>query len=148
MKRINTKQVVPIITAIIGGIFALVGVLQLGFWDSMEGPKPGFFPTIMSIVMSLTSILAFIQSLKETEQAEYKKDEIYVILAGVGIFATTFVIGLVPTCIGFVVGWLRFYEKEGWKNIAIVTAVVAVIAIVIFGMWLGIQFPRGIFDYL
>lgn len=148
MKRINTKQVVPIITAIIGGIFALVGVLQLGFWDSMEGPKPGFFPTIMSIVMSLTSILAFIQSLKETEQAEYKKDEIYVILAGVGIFATTFVIGLVPTCIGFVVGWLRFYEKEGWRNIAIVTAVVAVIAIVIFGMWLGIQFPRGIFDYL
>lgn len=148
MKEINTKQVVPIITAVIGGIFALVGVLQLGFWDSMEGPKPGFFPTIMSIVMILTSILAFIQSLKETEQAEYKKDEIYVILVGVGIFATTFVIGLVPTCISFVVGWLRFYEKEGWRNIAIVTAVVAIIAIVIFGMWLGIQFPKGIFDYL
>lgn len=148
MSKLSTKQIVPIITALMGIVFALVGALQLGIWDSTDGPMPGFFPTIMSCVMVLTSILAFVQSLKETEKPSYKKNEFLVILAGIGIFAATFVIGLVPTCLAFVIGWLKFFEKESWKNIIIVTLVVAAIAIGVFGIWLGIQFPMGIFEYL
>lgn len=148
MNKIGTKQIIPSITALMGIVFLVVGVTQLGFWDSTEGPMPGFFPTIVAIVMVLTSILAFIQSLKEKDKPEYKKNELLVILAGISIFATTFVIGLLPTCIVFVVAWLKFFEKESWKNIIIVTFVAAAIAIGVFGMWLGIQFPMGIFEYL
>lgn len=148
MNKIGTKQIIPSITALMGIVFLVVGVTQLGFWDSTEGPMPGFFPTIVAIVMVLTSILAFIQSLKEKDKPEYKKNEILVILAGICIFAVTFVIGLLPTCIVFVITWLKFFEKESWKNIIIVTLVVAAIAIGVFGMWLGIQFPMGIFEYL
>ncbi|MFV0364750.1 MAG: tripartite tricarboxylate transporter TctB family protein [Suipraeoptans sp.] len=148
MKKINTKQIVPIMMAIIGVVFAVIGFTQLGFWDANDGPKPGFFPSIMAIVMVLTSVLAFVQSRKEEEKPDYKPTELLVIAGGIGIFVSTFIIGLIPACMIFVVLWLKLFEKESWKNVIIVLLVVAAIAIGVFGMWLGIQFPMGLFESL
>ena len=82
MKKIGTKQLVPILTAIMGVVFAVLGFTQLGFWDKTDGPMPGFFPSIMAIVMVLSSILALIQSFKEDEKAVYHKNELLVIAGG------------------------------------------------------------------
>lgn len=144
----NTKRIIPIVTGIIGLIFMTIGVTQLGFWHSGDGPMPGFFPAIMAGVMLIISIFAFFQSLKDSKKPEYKREEILVILVGISIFAASFIVGLIPTCLLFVVSWLKWFEKESWKNIAIVTGIVAAIAIGVFGMWLGVQFPMGIFEYL
>ena len=143
MKNFGTKQIVPILTAIMGAVFAFVGFTQLGFWDTTqgEGPMPGFF-------MVITSIMAFIQSFKETEKASYHKDEIRVILCGCGIYIGSFIIGLLPVCYLMVILWLKLFEKETWKNTLIVTAVIAAITIGVFYIWLGVQFPMGLFEYI
>lgn len=148
MKSIGTKQLVPIITALIGVIFLAVGITQLGFWDGVNGPRPGFFPSIMAVVIVLSSLLALKQSFAEGERAEYKRDEGMFILAAIGIFAAVFVIGLIPACLVFVILWLKIFEKADWKDTIIVTLVVAAIAVGVFGIWLGIQFPIGIFGYI
>lgn len=146
MKRIHSKQIIPIITAIIAIVFLTVGITQLGFWDAHEGPKPGFFPSIIATVMLLTSILAFFQSLKDTVKADYNKHEFLVIAAGAGVIAASFLIGLVPSCLLFVVLWLKIFEKESWKITLIVLAVISAIVIGVFVLWLGIQFPMGVFE--
>lgn len=146
MNKINMKQVMPLILAGVALVFAYIGITQLGFWHAVDGPQPGFFPSIMAIVMFLTSILAFIQSLKETEKPKYHSDEFLVIAAVVGIIALSFIIGLLPSCFLYVVIWLKFFEKCSWKSTLIVLAVIAVIVIGVFQMWLGIQFPMGIFE--
>lgn len=148
MKKFGTKQIIPLAMAAIGVIFAGIGFIQLGFWNSVDGPMPGFFPSIMAIVMVFASILSFVQSLKEEGKPEYKKEELLVIGAGAGIFAATFVIGLLPTIFIFVILWLKLFEKESWKNIIIVLLVVAAIAIGVFYLWLGVQFPMGLFEYI
>ena len=150
MKNFGTKQIVPILTAIMGAVFAFVGFTQLGFWDTTqgEGPMPGFFPSIIAIVMVITSIMAFIQSFKETEKASYHKDEIRVILCGCGIYIGSFIIGLLPVCYLMVILWLKLFEKETWKNTLIVTTVIAAITIGVFYIWLGVQFPMGLFEYI
>ena len=146
MKKINMKQVMPLILAAVAIIFVYIGVTQLGFWHAVDGPQPGFFPTIMAIVMFLTSILSFIQSLKETERPKYHRDEFLLIAAVVGIIAATFIIGLLPSCLLYVIIWLKVFEKCSWKSTFTVTAVMAVIVIGVFQLWLGIQFPIGIFE--
>ena len=150
MKKFGTKQLVPILTAIMGIVFAYVGFFELGFWDTTqgEGPMPGFFPSIIAVVMVITSIMAFFQSLKDTEAAVYHKDEIKVILCGCAIFAGTFLIGLLPMCYLMVIAWLRFFEKESWKNTIKVTVVIAVITLGVFYFWLGVQFTMGLFEYI
>ena len=146
MKKFGTRQLVPVLAAVIGIVFAFIGFTQLRFWNGVDGPQPGFFPSIMAIVMVLSSILAFVQSLKEDEKTKYEKDELLVVAGGAGIFAGSFIIGLLPTCYLFVVLWLKIFEKETWKNTLVVLAIIAAITIGVFYIWLGIQFPMGLFE--
>ncbi|RGZ01207.1 tripartite tricarboxylate transporter TctB family protein [Clostridium sp. AM58-1XD] len=146
MKNFGTKQVVPVLSAIVGVVFAYVGFTQLGFWHGTDGPMPGFFPSIMSIVMVLASILAFVQSFKEEGKPTYYKEELLVIAGGAAIYAGTFIIGLLPMCYIYVILWLKLFEKESWKNTLIVLAVILAITIGVFYFWLGIQFPMGLLE--
>ena len=93
MKKIGTKQIVPLVLAVFAVVFAVVGFTQLGFWEDVDGPQPGFFPAIMAIVMFLASIASFFQSLKEEKAARYERDEMMVIAGGAGIIAGSFIIG-------------------------------------------------------
>lgn len=146
MKKIGMKQIMPLILAGIAIVFAYIGFTQLGFWHKVDGPRPGFFPTIMAIVMFFTSILSFVQSLKETKQPKFHKDELIVIASGAGIIAATFIIGLLPSCLLYIVIWLRFFEKTPWKATIIVSVVIMAIVVGVFQVWLGVQFPMGIFE--
>ena len=147
MKKFGSKQLIPIATAIIGIVFAYIGFTQLGFWEGE--PKPGFFPSIMAIVMTVASIAAFFQTLKEEDKPEYNKNEMTVILGGLALIVGTFVIGLIPMVFLYVLFWLKVVEKgTPWKDIIIIEAIVAVIVIGVFAGWLQIQFPWGLFDLL
>lgn len=146
MKKIGTKQIVPLVLAVFAAVFAVIGVVSLGFWEKVDGPMPGFFPTIMAVVMLLASIASFFQSLKDEKAADYEKDEFLVIAGGAGIIAGTFVIGLLPSCYLFVILWLKIFEKSGWKETLIVLAVCAAISIGVFRLWLGVHFPMGLFE--
>lgn len=146
MASIKTKQIIPLLLVGLGVVFAVIGFTQLGFWNSVDGPQPGFFPSIMAIVMVLSGIITFFQSLKDDNNVEYKLPELLVIGAGLVIFAATFIIGLVPTIILYIILWLKLFEKSSWKATLTVLAICAFITIVVFGMWLGIQFPMGILE--
>ena len=61
VKRIGSKQLIPIAMALMGVVFAVVGFTQLGFWD--KEPKAGFFPSIIAVVMVISSVAAFFQTL-------------------------------------------------------------------------------------
>ena len=145
MKKFGTKQLIPIATAIIGIVFAYIGFTQLGFWD--KEPKPGFFPSIIAIVMTVTSIAAFFQTLKEEDQPQYNKAELMVIAGGLALIVGTFLIGLIPMVFLYVLFWLKVVEKDvPWKHILIIELIIAVIVLGVFAGWLQVQFPWGLFD--
>lgn len=148
MKRVRTKQMIPLFMAGFAVVFGWVGVFKLGFWKPAQGPAPGFFPSIMAVVMFLTSILAFIQSFKEDRTVKYERQELLVIASGAGIILATFLIGLVGSCFLYIILWLKVFEKASWKDTLIILAVVAFIVIGVFGLWLGIQFPLGLMEYI
>ena len=144
--KFGTKQIVPLLLAAVGVLFAVIGLTQLGFWKDPDGPMPGFFPSIMAIVMVLSSIAAFMMSLKEEEQPVYHKDELMVLAAMAGIIAGSMIIGMIPSLILFILLWLRLFQKAPWKDTIIVLAVCMAITIGVFGLWLGIQFPWGLLE--
>lgn len=148
MKKFGSKQIVPLICAAFAILFAAVGFLQLGFWDPLDGPKPGFFPFIIAVVMLLASIAAFFMSFKDTKPVKYERDELIVIVGALGIILISCVIGLLPACYLFIVLWLRFFEKSSWKDTLIVLAVCMAISIGVFRLWLGVYFPMGLFEYI
>ena len=145
MKKFGSKQLIPIVTAIIGVVFAYIGFTQLGFWD--KEPKPGFFPSIIAVVMVIASIAAFCQTLKEEGQPEYNKNELSVILGGFSIILGSFLVGMIPMLFLYVLFWLKVVEKDvPWKHVVIIELIIAAIVLGVFAGWLQVQFPWGLFD--
>ena len=140
MKRFGSKQLIPIAMALMGVVFAVVGFTQLGFWD--KEPKAGFFPSIIAVVMVISSVAAFFQTLKEEDKPQYNKNELLVIAGGAGVIAGSFIIGMIP-----MIFWLLVIEKgTPILHIIIIEAIVAVIVLGVFAGWLQVQFPWGLFE--
>lgn len=144
--KFGTKQIVPLLLTAVGLLFAVVGLTQLGFWKASDGPQPGFFPSIMAVVMILASVASFFMSLKEEDQPEYHRDELMVLAGMAGIIAGSLIIGMIPTLILFVVLWLKLFQKAPWKDTIIVLAVCLAITLGVFWLWLGVQFPWGLLE--
>ena len=135
MKRFGSKQLIPIAMALMGVVFAVVGFTQLGFWD--KEPKAGFFPSIIAVVMVISSVAAFFQTLKEEDKPQYNKNELLV----------SFIIGMIPMIFLYVLFWLLVIEKgTPILHIIIIEAIVAVIVLGVFAGWLQVQFPWGLFE--
>lgn len=107
------------------------------------GPTRGFVPIIVAILMLAVSILAFTQSFKEGKP-DYPEANWLVIMAGFGIFALTFLLGMLPALMIYVLVWLRFYEKCSWKSTLNVFFVIMAIVLGVFVLWLGVPFPKGL----
>ena len=145
MKRFGSKQLIPIAMALMGVVFVVVGFTQLEFWD--KEPKAGFFPSIIAVVMVISSVAAFFQTLKEEDKPQYTKNELLVIAGGAGVIAGSFIIGMIPMIFLYVLFWLLVIEKgTPILHIIIIEAIVAVIVLGVFAGWLQVQFPWGLFE--
>ena len=145
MKRFGSKQLIPIAMALMGVVFVVVGFTQLEFWD--KEPKAGFFPSIIAVVMVISSVAAFFQTLKEEDKPQYNKNELLVIAGGAGVIAGSFIIGMIPMIFLYVLFWLLVIEKGSpILHIIIIEAIVAVIVLGVFAGWLQVQFPWGLFE--
>ena len=141
--KIPTKVIVPVVTCAIGILFASIAFGQYGFWDTVAmKPTKGFFPGIISIGLIALSVLAFINGLK-SPTAEFRLINWYVPLAVLLIIAATYVIGMIPSLLIFVLLWLKVYEKQSWSTTIIALLIVSFIVIGCFRIWLDIQFPIG-----
>lgn len=141
-KKITSKMVIPVVTAIIAIVFIYFGITKYGFMHEVRGPLPGFFPTIIGFLLLGLSILAFIGSLKE-EGPGFPIANWYPALGVIAIMLSTLVIGMLPSLAIFVLLWLRWFEKFSWKATLIGFAVIMAIVIGAFVMWLGVPFPKG-----
>jgi hypothetical protein len=141
--KFGTKNILPIVTLIIGLLFSSLGFFKYGFWDKNIGTLPGFFPTIIGILLIAVSALAFFQSLKE-ENNYSRLENWYPVFAVFLIIASTFVFGMYLSLAAFLIIWVRVYEKCSWKTTIITFLLMFVIVFGAFGTWLNIQFPKGL----
>ncbi len=147
-KKLNTRALIPVATAIVAIVFIAVGMIDFGFWDG--GPTPGFFPIIIAVVLLLASIASFIQVArdKDGKDVQYNRAELMVILGAAGIIIGSMVIGLILSCLVYLVLWLKLVEHAPWKHVIIIEAILAAIIIGVFVVWLQVQFPMGLFEFI
>ncbi|MGN8818394.1 tripartite tricarboxylate transporter TctB family protein [Oribacterium sp. HCP28S3_H8] len=142
--KITTRIFIPICMFLIGIVFSVLGFKQYGFWD--HEPKPGFFPAIFGIVLMVSSVLAFMQVIHETEKVEYHLCELEVIIGAAMLIIGSMIIGMIPMIFIYLFGWLKIMEKTPLKTCIIIMAIVGAIVIGVFVMWLQVQFPWGLLE--
>ncbi len=144
VKNLSSKQLIPVFTALLGVIFVYVGIFHLGFWNGK--PLPGFFPIIIATTMVVASAVAFLQTLREEDKPKYNKSELSVILGALVIIVGTFITGLIPMIILYILYWLKIVEKAPWKDIIIIMTIIMFIVFGVFVSWLQINFPWGLLE--
>lgn len=148
MNKVNTKTLLPIATGLLSILFIYFGLVEYGIWDDKKGPLGGFFPVIIAAVLLLISILAIIQSFKETK-AVYEKESWLPVVGVMLIILATYIIGMIPSVLIYLVAWLRIVGKSSWKETLLVTLIIGAIVYGVFVAWLNIPFPQGIiFEWL
>lgn len=148
MKKFGTKQVMPLLLALLGVVFLYVGLTKFGFWNASTGPSAAFVPSIISVLLIALCIIQFIQSFKE-EPAKYNRDEFLLIGATIVLIASMYIIGMLPAMTLFLLIWMKGVEKAPWSHTLIVTIGTMGVLTGVFAVWLGVRFPMGIiFDAL
>ena len=85
---------------------------------------------------------------KDGKDVQYNRAELMVILGAAGIIIGSMVIGLILSCLVYLVLWLKLVEHAPWKHVIIIEAILAAIIIGVFVVWLQVQFPMGLFEFI
>ncbi len=147
-KGLNLRVLIPLATIIVSLVFIVVGLKDYGFWNAQ--PTPGFFPIIIAVVLLASSIACFFQvaSDKDGADVKYNCNELMVMLGAAGIILCTFLIGLLPSCLIYILLWLKLVEHAPWKVVIVIEVIIAAIILGVFTAWLQIRFPVGLLGSL
>ena len=145
--RFNSRAVIPAVTAVVALVFIGVGLTDFGFWEGQ--PTAAFFPIIIAAVLLATSLLCLVQVLRGKEAPPvYNRNELMVILGGGGVIVGCWVVGLILSCLLYLLLWLKFVEHAAWKAILVIEVFMAALILGVFVLWMQVQFPMGLFAYL
>ena len=147
-KGLNLRVIIPLATIIVSLVFIIVGLKDYGFWNAQ--PTPGFFPIIIAVVLLASSIACFFQVARDKDSADvkYNRNELMVMLGAAGIILCTFLIGLLPSCLVYILLWLKLVEHAPWKVVIVIEVIIAAIILGVFTAWLQIRFPVGLLGSL
>ena len=82
------------------------------------------------------------------EIADYNRNELMVMLGAAAIILCTSLIGLVSSCLIYILLWLKLVEHAPWKAIITIEIIMAAIILGVFTTWLQIRFPVGLLGSL
>ncbi|HSP48216.1 MAG TPA: tripartite tricarboxylate transporter TctB family protein [Clostridiaceae bacterium] len=143
----NSRVMIPAATMLIAALFLYLGLVEFGFWNEINGPLPGFFPSLASILLIIISAFA-LKGAWGSEAPKFFGIELMVIAGCIGIMLLTFLIGLIPSVVVYLVVWLRIVEKTPWISTVKVAGFMTVLVIGVFVLWLKIPFPTGLIGNL
>jgi hypothetical protein len=142
--------------AVAGFIFLLGAIVifdsvRLGFgWQEIHGPRPGYFPFYIGVIMCVASLVNVARALLvrgEDNKTFVQVGQLKLVLA---VLVPTAVYALLVTWIGiyissvlFIGFFMRWLGKYPWWKVAGVAVGTAVVLYLVFEKWFKVPLPKG-----
>ena len=153
-----SQRSVEIGVTLLMALFALIviaGSMQAGLGWGAEGPKAGFVPFYVGLVILGSSIINFggVISLRPDDRlfAEWGQlSQVMAMLVPTAIYVALVPwIGIYVASVLLIAVFMRWLGRYGWGMIAAVAVGVPLVTFVIFEKWFLVPLPKGpIEDYL
>jgi putative tricarboxylic transport membrane protein len=132
------------------GIGAIIESLRLHIGSPVE-PKPGFFPFLAGIALTVFSSIIFLKgwlggSQKKVTLKEIRRPALLLAILIVLVAALDFVGHVIGTLIASVM-ILRIMNVKSWRVLILTSCCMSIGTYVLFDRMLGIDLPKGIFIY-
>jgi putative tricarboxylic transport membrane protein len=147
------KKSPPIASFILLGfaLGALYESLKLPF-GRVKAPAPGFFPTVLAVLLVLVSFVTLLTALRENASSREHAESVSLkkILWNLGaLFAFALLlesVGFLVTTIVFLILLFRIVERQSWGLTVAVAFSAAAASYIILKRLLGIPLPGGLFE--
>jgi putative tricarboxylic transport membrane protein len=150
LRRKSAELVVAALFLLFGAI-VIVDSVRLGFgWQEIHGPRPGYFPFYIGIIMCVASLVNVVRALMvrgADNKAFVEVGQLKMVLA---VLVPTALYALLVTWIGiyassvlFIAFFMRWLGKYPWWKVAGVSLGTAVVLYLVFEKWFKVPLPKG-----
>ena len=130
------------------GAITMIGSLQVGIGWGEEGPKSGFFPFWIGLLVVLASIVNFVRALaispgklfaEWSQLAEVRK----VVIPMVIYVSAVPWLGIYVSSALLIAGFMRWLGRYGWPLSVFISVALPVVIYVTFEKWFLVPLPKG-----
>jgi putative tricarboxylic transport membrane protein len=131
----------------LGGI-VLVDAMRLGIGWGTDGPRSGFFPFWLALIMIVTCTVIFVQTFwRGSREAFVSREQLgpvlKVILPAAAMVLLTHFVGLYVAAALYTGFYMRWVGRHSWMSVVAVALAISVISFLIFELWFLVPMPKG-----
>ncbi|HET9733886.1 MAG TPA: tripartite tricarboxylate transporter TctB family protein [Burkholderiales bacterium] len=133
------------------GAIVIVDSVRLGFgWQEIHGPRPGYFPFYIGLIMCVASLVNVARALMVRGADNKTFVEVGQLKMVLAVLVPTALYALLVTWIGiyvssvlFIAFFMRWLGKYPWWKVAGVSLGTAVVLYLVFEKWFKVPLPKG-----
>ena len=133
------------------GAIVITDSVRLGFgWQEVHGPRPGYFPFYIGLIICIASVLNFVRALgvpAEKNKTFVQRGQLKMVLTVLiptAIYAALVTwIGIYASSFLFIAFFMRWLGKYPWWKVVAVSLATVVVFYVIFEIWFKVPLPKG-----
>jgi putative tricarboxylic transport membrane protein len=129
----------------------IVDSVRLGFgWQEVHGPRPGYFPFYIGLLICIASVVNFVGALllsAERNKTFVQRGQLKLVLAvliptAIYAFLVTW-IGIYVSSVLFIGFFMRWLGKYPWWKVVAVSVLTVAVFFMVFEMWFKVPLPKG-----
>jgi hypothetical protein len=130
-------------------LIGIVGSLQAGIGWAAEGPRAGFFPFYISLIILISSGINLVNAVRDfsgrelfAEWSQLRQVVSVVIPATIYVLAVP-VLGMYVSSGLLIAAFMKWLGRYNWMVVLVVAIVVPVIIFIFFERWFLVPLPKG-----
>jgi len=132
---------------LLGGV-VLVDAVRLGIGWGTDGPRSGFFPFWLALVMVATCALILVQAVRRPSPRPFATREqtrpvLKVLWPAAAMVLLMQVTGLYVAAAVYIGFYMRWIGRHGWPAVVVVSVGVPVVTFLVFETWFLVPMPKG-----
>src|SRR5688572_2503101 len=138
--------VTALVLAGLGGV-VIFDALRLGIGWGTDGPKSGFFPFWLAVILIVTTGLILLQNVRRFRRPFVTRQQlgpvITVLWPATALVVATHIVGLYVASAVYMAAYMRTIGRHRWATTVALSIGVPVVAFVVFERWFLVPMPKG-----
>jgi putative tricarboxylic transport membrane protein len=153
--RVKSAELAVAVLFFIFGAVVVYDSVRLGSGWAADGPRPGYFPFYIGLIICVSAALNFVFALRM--KPEKNKTFVQVgqlklvltVLIPTAIFAAAVTwIGIYTSAVAFIAFFMRWLGKYVWWKVVAVSIGTVIVFYMVFEIWFKVPLPKGIVERL
>jgi putative tricarboxylic transport membrane protein len=144
----RTADVATALVLMAGGILVLWDSVRLGIGWGTDGPKSGFFPFWLAVILLACCLAIVTQAVRRADRRPFVTREalgpvLTVLLPAAGFVLLTQFIGLYVASALYMAFYMRWIGRNSWLAVVLLSIGFPVLTFLIFEIWFLVPMPKG-----